>query len=96
MRLLRAEQDVGNLKQCASRKSGTPVRRTKRRKSKKMHFQKYWDSCAQNKTSEIPKMNFQDFWDSCALYTTSEITTNVLSEILDSCAQNRTSEVSKK
>ena len=33
--------------------SGTPVRRPRRQKSKKMHFQKFWDSCAQNKTPEI-------------------------------------------
>ena len=53
--LLLAEQHVGNLKQCTSRNSGTPVRRTKRQKSQKTHVQELWDSCAQNKTSEIPK-----------------------------------------
>ena len=31
------------------------VRRTKRRKSQQLHFQKFWDSCAQNKKSEISK-----------------------------------------
>ena len=51
--LLCAEQDVGNLKKCTFRSSGTPVRRTRRRKSQKMHFQEFWDSWAQNKTSEI-------------------------------------------
>ena len=51
--LLCAEQHVGNIKQCTFRNSGTPVRRTKRQKSKKMHLQEVWDSCAQNKTSEI-------------------------------------------
>ena len=57
LRLLCAEQHVGNLKKKYTfRKSGTPVRRTKRRKSqKKIHFQVIWDSCAQNKTSEISK-----------------------------------------
>ena len=53
--LLCAEQDVGNLNKCAFRNSGTPVRRTRRRKSPKMHLQGLWDSCAQNKTSEISK-----------------------------------------
>ena len=43
------------------RNSGTPVRSTRRRKSQKMHFQEFWDSCAQNKASEISKkMTFRD------------------------------------
>ena len=53
--LLCAEQDVGNLKICTFRNSGTPVRRTRRRKSQELHLQEFWDSCAQNKTSEIWK-----------------------------------------
>ena len=48
-----AEQDVGNLNKCTFRNWGSPVRRTRRRKSQKNHFQEFWDSCAQNKTSEI-------------------------------------------
>ena len=52
MGLLCAEQDVGNLNKCIFNNYGTPGRRTKRRKSQKMHFQEFWDSCAQNKTSE--------------------------------------------
>ena len=35
--------------------SGSPVRRTRRRKSEKIDCQEVWDSCAQNKTSEISK-----------------------------------------
>ena len=78
--LLCAEQNAGNLKKYTFRNSGTPVRRTERRKSHKnelsgivellcaeqavkksqtMHFQELWDSCAQNKTSEISKNDFQ-------------------------------------
>ena len=38
---------------CSFRNSGTPVRRTTRRKSQKMDFHELWDSCAQNKTSEF-------------------------------------------
>ena len=53
MGLLCAEQNVGNLKQCTFRNSGTPVRKTKRRKSQKMHVQEFWDSCALNNASEI-------------------------------------------
>ena len=55
MGLLCAEQDVGNLKQWTFRNFGTPVRRTRRRKSQKNDFQDFWDSCEQNRTSEISK-----------------------------------------
>ena len=53
--LLCAEQHVGNFKMCTFKNSGTPVRRTKRRKSQKMDFPEFWDSSAQNKPSEISK-----------------------------------------
>ena len=51
--LLCAEANVGNLKKMNFQKFWAPVRRTKRRKSQNMHFHKFWDSCAQNKTSEM-------------------------------------------
>ena len=35
--------------------SGTPVRRTRRLTIQKVHLQDFWDSCAQNKTSEISR-----------------------------------------
>ena len=53
MGLLCAEHNVGNLKHCTFRISGTPARTTTRRKSQKLQFQTLWDSCAQNNTSEI-------------------------------------------
>ena len=53
--LLCSEQDVGSLNKCTFKKSGTPVCRARRRKSQKIDFQEFWDSCAQNKTSEISK-----------------------------------------
>ena len=43
------------LKKRTFRNSGIPVRRTRCRKSKHMDFQEFWDSCAQNKASEISK-----------------------------------------
>ena len=43
-------------KKTTLRNSGTPVRRTRRRKSQKMHFQEFWDYCAQDKASEISKI----------------------------------------
>ena len=32
---------------------------------------KFWDSCAQNKTSDILKIALHNFWDSCAQNKTS-------------------------
>ena len=55
MGLLCVEQNVRNIEKCTFRYSGTPVRRTRRRRSQKMHFREFWDSCAQNRTSEISK-----------------------------------------
>ena len=57
------------------------MRRTKRRTSAKIHFQEFWDSCAQNKTSEISKM-WLESWDSRAQNNASEISKSALSEIL--------------
>ena len=77
--LLCADQDVGSLKKWTFANSGTPVRRTRRRKSQKVHFQEFCDSCAQNKTSEIQKkMDFQELWDSCAQNKQSEISKHEL------------------
>ena len=42
--LLCAEQNVRNLKKRTLRNSGTPVRRTRRRKSQQLHFQEFWNS----------------------------------------------------
>ena len=49
---------------------------------KKMDFQEFRDSCAQNKRQKSKKKNFQGFWDSCAQNKTSEISKNALSGIL--------------
>ena len=57
LELLGAEPNVGNLqKHTFSDNSGAPVRRTKRRKSQNMHFQKFCGSCTQNKTPKISKL----------------------------------------
>ena len=61
MELLCAEQDVGNLKKWTFRKSGAPVRRTRRRTSQKNDFQEFWDSCALNKTSYISNNALSEF-----------------------------------
>ena len=61
---------------------------------KNIQFPKFWDSCAQNKTSEIPKMDFQELWISCAQNKTSEISKNGLQEFWDSCALNKRSHIS--
>ena len=49
---------------------------------KQMHYQDFWDSWTQNKTSEISQMNFQELWDSCAQNKTSEISKSELSRIM--------------
>ena len=48
-----AEKNVVNLNKCTFMNSGTPVCRTKRQKYQTMHYQEFWDSCAQNNTSQI-------------------------------------------
>ena len=78
--LLCAEQNVGNLKNCTFKNSVTPVRRTRRRKSKKHEctFKNSGTPVRRTKRRQYIKMHFRDFWDSCA------------------CAQNKTSEISNK
>ena len=95
--LLCAEQNVGNLKKCTVSISETLVRRTTRQKFQKMHVQEFWDSCAQNKTSEISKNRFYLYKSTfrhsgtpvrrikCRKYQT-----NALQKLWDSCAQNKT------
>ena len=94
--LLCAEQNVGNINEYTFKNSGTPVRRATRRKSQTLHFQEFWDSCAQNKTSEISKKHFQDFWDSCAQNKKSEISKNVHSRNLGlQCAEQNIGNIKK-
>ena len=95
MGLLGAEQDVGNLKKLIFRNSGTPVRRTRRRRSQKMVFQELWDSCAQTNTSEISKNGLSGI---VGLLCAEQHVGNLkhgLQEFWDSCVQNNTSEISK-
>ena len=53
----------------ALRNYGPPLRRTRRRKSQKMSFQEFWDSCAQSKRSEISTNAFRN----SGTHKTSEI-----------------------
>ena len=93
--LLCAEQDVGDFKKCTSRNSGTPVRRTTRQKSEKMHVQEFCDSCAQNKTSEISKWAFRNSGTPVRRTTRRNSKNTDFQELWGSCAQNKTSEISK-
>ena len=96
--LLCAEKDVGNIKKCTVRNSGTPVCRTRRRKYQHMHFQEFWDSCAQNKTSEnvrnLKKYTVKNY--GTPVHRTKRQKSQKMhsQEFWDSCAQNKTSEVS--
>ena len=93
--LLCAEQNVVHLKKSTFRIYGTSARRTKRRKSQKMHVQEIWASCVQNKTGKSQDMHFQNFRYSCAQSKTSEISRHVhFQEFWDSCARDKTSEIS--
>ena len=55
MGLWLAEQNVGNVETCTINIYGNPTRITKHRKSLQIHFQKFWDSSSQDKTSETSK-----------------------------------------
>ena len=92
--LLCAEQDVGNLRNCTFWKSGTPVCR---RKSQKMHFQEFWDSCSQNKTSEISTPALSRILGLlCAERNVENLNKMHFQELWDSCAQNDRTEIDKK
>ena len=94
--LLCAEQDVRKFKKCTFRISGTPVRRTRRRKSQKMDFQEFCDSCAQNKTSEISRNALSGGLGLlCAEQDVGNLKELHFQELRDSCALYRTSEISK-
>ena len=82
MGLPSAEHNVGNLNKWTFIIYGTPARRTARRISRTMHFQNFWDSGSQNKTSGISNMHFQNLWDSDSQNNTSEISKHALSEFL--------------
>ena len=91
--LLCAEQSVRRLQQCYPN-LGISVRRTKRPKAQQLYFHKLWDTCAQNKASEISNMHFHRLWDSHAQNKTSETLNMHFHKLWDSCAQNKTSETS--
>ena len=95
--LLCAEENVGNLKKtCTFRNSGTPVRRTKRQKSKNMHFQEFRDSCAQNKTSAISKTALSGILGFlCAEQNVGNLKKMHFQVFWDSCSQNKQSEISR-
>ena len=95
LRLLCAEQGVGNLKKWTFWNSGTPGRKTERRKSRKLHYQELWDSCAQNKTSEISTNALSGIMGLLgAEQDAGNLNKNHFQEFWDSCAQNKTSEIS--
>ena len=78
-----AEQNVGNLKKCSFKISGTPVRRTKGRKSQKNELPGVLGLlCAEQSVGNLKTMHFQEFWEPCVQNTTSEISKRALSGIL--------------
>ena len=81
--LLCAEQNVGNIKKWAFKNSGSPVRRTRRRKSKKNAISGILRLLgAEQDVGNLKKMHCQELWCSWAQNKTSEISKNALSGIL--------------
>ena len=93
LRLLCAEQHVGNFKTCTFGNSGTPVRRTRRRKSQKCTFKISGTPVRRTKRQTYQNMHFHNFWDSCAQNKTSELSKMHVHDSWNSCAQNNTPEV---
>ena len=62
----------------------------------KMHFQEFWDSCAQNKTSEVLKKHALSgiLGLLCEEQDVGNLKNMHFQELWDSCAQNYTSEFS--
>ena len=56
--LLCAEQNVGNIPNLAFKNPGTPVRRTQRQNSQKMHFQKLWTLVRRTKCQKYQTCTF--------------------------------------
>ena len=82
-------------KKCTFRISGTPVRRTRRRKSQHVQVQEFWVSYAQNKISEISKtLTCSGMLELlCAEQNVGNQKENDFQELWDSCAQSKTSEL---
>ena len=64
--------------ECTFRISGTPVRRTRRQKSQKLHPQKSGTPVRRTERRKSQKMHLQEFRDSCAQNKTSEISNSGL------------------
>ena len=60
-----------------------------------MHFQEFWDSCAQNKTSEISKTTLPGILLLLRADQNVGNLKNALQDFYDSSAQTKTSEISK-
>ena len=91
-----AEQNRENFKKWTFRNSGTPVRRTKRRTSHKMHFQEFWDSlCAVQDVGNLKNWTFRNSGTPVRRTRRRKSQKMDLEELWDSCAQNKTSEISK-
>ena len=94
--LLCAEQDVGNLKNCTVRHSGTPVRRTRRRNLKKRTFRNSGTPLRRTRRRKSQKHALSGFLGLlCAEQDVGYLKQKHLLEFWDSCAQSKTSEISQ-
>ena len=96
--LLCADQGVRNLKKCTFRNSGTPVRRTKRRKSRALHCQEgiLGLLCAEPDVGNLKKCTSKNSGTPVRRTRRQKSQKNHVQKLWDSCAQHKTSEISKK
>ena len=85
-----AEQDIGNLKKCTFRNSGTHARRTTRRNSQKTYSVRNSGApVRRTRRQKSKQIDVQEFWGSCAQNKTSDISKNGFQELWGSCALDK-------
>ena len=93
-----AEQNIEHIQTCIFTNYGTPLRRTKRRKSQTMHFQRFWDSSSQINTSYISTRPLSGILGLlCAEQNVGNLNNKLIHvhKFGDSDSQNKTSKIQK-
>ena len=93
--LLCAEQDVGNLTKCNFRNSGTPGRRTRRRKSHNAFSGILGRLCAEQDVRNLKKCTFRNYGTPVRRKKRRKSQQLNFREFWESCSQNKTSDTSK-
>ena len=96
MGLQLAERNVGNNNKYTFRNYGTPIRRTRRRKSRKDALSELLGlGFADQSVRNLKKIHVQKLWDSGSQNKTSEISIMHFQKLWGSGSQNKASEISK-